>query len=303
MHVQAVEKGLALELVEDPGLPATVIGDDLRLHQILLNLVGNAIKFTDRGTITLKIETGADQQVEEAISLHFSVSDTGIGIASDKLEQVFNSFEQVDSSYARKYGGTGLGLAISRQLTVLMGGRLWVESQPGQGSVFHLVLALEPCVDEQATSLQAEINPVVVPQHLRILVVDDNEVNRDLASMILEKEHRVTTAADGQEALELLGRVPFDLVLMDVQMPVLDGLATTRIIRSIEQQLPLQHQHLPAKLMDMLNSSLSGGHLHIIAMTAHAMGGDREMCLEAGMDTYITKPFQPAQLSEMLRSL
>jgi PAS domain S-box-containing protein len=303
MNVPAVEKGLKLEVLKAPGLPEAFVGDDLRIHQILLNLLGNAIKFTAQGSVILRVKRAAGVQVEGVTRLHFSVTDTGIGIAPDKLEDIFKSFEQADTSYAREYGGTGLGLAISRQLTTLMGGTMWVVSEPGRGSTFHLTLALEPCAAGLVEPSPVDHgHPGPEAKNLRILVVDDNEINRDVASMMLEREHRVTAAANGLEALEALRAQTFDLVLMDVQMPLMDGLATTTIIRALEERLPLR-ENLPRELIGELGNRLRGGHVPIVAMTAHAMGEDREMCLAAGMDNYITKPFNPKQLTAMLRSL
>jgi signal transduction histidine kinase/CheY-like chemotaxis protein len=303
MNVPAVEKGLKLQVVMAPELPAAFIGDDLRLHQILLNLVGNAIKFTSRGTIVITVEPATDPNIDNSYPLHFSVADTGIGIASEKLEHIFNSFEQADSSYARQYGGTGLGLSISRQLTSLMGGTMWVESQINLGSTFHFTLDLHHYAEELADPVDTLNSPSgKVVQNLRILVVDDNEVNRDVARMILEKEHKVTTASNGQETLQAIACATFDVVLMDVQMPLMDGLTTTAIIRAVEEGMPVTND-MPEELLRDLKARLAGEHIPIVAMTAHAMDGDREMCLKAGMDCYITKPFQPTQLAETFRSL
>ena len=303
MNVPAVEKGLQFQVVKAEGLPDVVVGDDLRLQQILLNLVGNAVKFTPSGSIVLGVEPVADRSGDGKIALHFNVTDTGIGIAPEKLAEIFSSFQQADSSYTRQYGGTGLGLTISRQLTELMGGNMWVESKVGVGSTFHFVLDFQLCGAELATPEPADVNsPGQLARGLSILVVDDNEVNRDVAQLFLEKDHFVVVAGDGLDALHILGEQPFDVVLMDVQMPRMDGLTTTALIRCLETGQPLP-QELPEALTYTLGSRLFGGHLPIIAMTAHAMGGDREMCLAAGMDSYITKPFQPAQLTEMCRSL
>ena len=303
LTVPAEEKGISFQVVADPNLPTTVIGDDLRIHQILLNLVGNAIKFTQTGSVVLRVAPAGEQQAGGKVSLHFSVTDTGIGIAPEKLEAVFNSFEQADSSYARQFGGTGLGLAISKQLALLMAGQLWAESQLGRGSTFHLTLDLERCGEEQLDSAPTASDPTgLKPRNLALLIVDDNEVNRDVASMILEKDHRVTTAANGLEALQRISAHAFDVVLMDVQMPVMDGIAATTVIREIEQERSLS-RILPGDLYDDLARRLRGGHVLIVAMTAHAMGEDRDICLAAGMDGYITKPFRPVQLSEVLRSL
>ena len=302
MQVQAVAKGISLTANIAQNLPSTLIGDELRLRQILLNLVGNAIKFTRQGSVAILIESLPAQLDEGHIRLRFSVADTGIGIAPDKLEQIFKSFEQADSSYAREYGGTGLGLAISRQLVTLMGGEMLVDSTLGKGSIFHFIVSLQIADDEMDGLADTQEQPVPLLQPLSILVVDDNEFNRDVASMMLEKEHRVSKAGNGLEALEILRSESFDLVLMDVQMPRMDGLTTTRIIRALEQRLPISEE-LPKELISDLAIRLRGGHIPVVAMTAHAMNSDREMCLTAGMDSYITKPFQPSQLSTLVRQL
>ena len=303
MNVPAVEKGLQLHTVKAQGLPEAVIGDDLRLQQILLNLVGNAVKFTASGCITMGVAPATATPMAGKIALHFSVADTGIGIAPEKLTEIFNSFQQADSSYTRQYGGTGLGLTISRQLTELMGGTMWVESRIDVGSTFHFIIAFEPCAGQVLGPAPTSAdNAGQVARGLSILVVDDNEVNRDVAQLFLEKDHFVVVAGDGVEALQALGRQPFDVVLMDVQMPKMDGLTTTTIVRCLEKGRSIS-QELQEDVIQALSGRLFGRHLPIIAMTAHAMGGDREMCLAAGMDSYITKPFQPAQLTEMCRGL
>jgi two-component system, sensor histidine kinase len=298
MEVQAREKGLVLKIVREQNIPPVVFGDDLRLYQILLNLVGNAIKFTNEGSVTISVELMDSPEL-----IHFSVTDTGIGIVPDKLESIFESFEQADTSYTRQYGGTGLGLAISRQLTQMMGGDMWVESTENMGSIFHFTIRLEIWSgDLPETTDHSGQNRVV--RGLGLLIVDDNKMNRDVASMILAKDHRVTTAANGIEALERLAEERFDVILMDVQMPRMDGLATTTLIRSLENEETGQSRNdLPQGLLDRLRERLAGSHVPIVAMTAHAMAGDREMCLEAGMNSYITKPFQPGHLNKMLRSL
>jgi signal transduction histidine kinase/DNA-binding response OmpR family regulator len=301
LNVTAVEKGLRLDVSTAEDLPTYFVGDDLRLHQILLNLVGNAIKFTPRGGVTITVEPAAEQQVAGKTGVHFQVIDTGIGIAREKIEEVFHSFQQADSSYSRQYGGTGLGLTISRQLTALMDGRMWAESEIGCGSTFHCIVYLAAADDQAVPADQSEV-PAQAVRGLTILVVDDNEVNRDVARMILENDHAVTTAANGLAALEALVVQSFDVILMDVQMPVMDGLATTAVIRAVEQGLPLP-QELPTELADALNHKLSSGHVEIVAMTAHAMGGDREMCLAAGMDNYVTKPFKPEQLNTLFQTM
>ena len=302
MRIPAEEKGLQLTVRTPPDLPQAVVGDDLRLQQILINLVGNAIKFTSAGSVTIRVALTDRQDADGRAVFHCSVADTGIGIAPHKLEDIFKSFEQADSSYAREYGGTGLGLAISRQLAEMMGGTMWVESVEHQGSTFHFTLPLAPWVGEVAETSASGNEADGCVRGLRILVVDDNEVNRDVASMMLEKDHHVRTAANGLEALKALAASAYDIVLMDVQMPLMDGLATAAVIRAIEQgRAP--DRDLPEDLAASLRPRLASGHVPIVAMTAHAMDGDREMCLRAGMDGYITKPFQPAELAAVFLAL
>jgi PAS domain S-box-containing protein len=302
MNVPAAEKGLEMHLVAPEQLPSAFIGDDLRLRQILLNLVGNAVKFTSSGSITISVavENENEKASADTVSLHFMVTDTGIGIPPEKLSLVFNDFEQADNSYARQYGGTGLGLSICKQLVDLMAGSIWVESQAHVGSTFHFIIPLEPCAEDLPAIKTAQVSekcPAL--QNLSILVVDDNKVNRDVASMLLEKEHTVTTAGNGLEALTLLSKEAFDVVLMDVQMPVMDGLSAAACIRAVETGASICSE-LPERIKTQLVEKLAGKHLPIVAMTAHAMSGDREMCLAAGMDSYITKPFQPDTLSAVL---
>jgi len=301
MNVPAVEMGLQLRINVQDSLPAMFIGDDLRLRQILLNLVGNAIKFTRSGSVTISVFQEGGENT--GTLLHFVVTDTGIGIAPEKLSLIFNSFEQADASQARQFGGTGLGLSISSQLVSLMGGRIWVESRENVGSSFHFTIVLQ-VGDEKAfaCSQQKDLSQQPEIKGLRVLVVDDNEVNREVAAMILEQDHKVTTAANGLAALRVLAGDSFDVILMDVQMPEMDGLTTTAIIRALEQGRPL-NRNLPKDLAGTLAERLLAGHIPIIAMTAQAMEGDREICLTTGMDGYITKPFQPKQLTDEFRSL
>lgn len=296
LNIAAIEKGLILQYSAADGVAQTYRGDDLRLRQILINLVGNAIKFTDKGQIKIHVAP-VNLAIGEGCFLQFSVQDTGIGIAPEHQQRIFNTFEQADGSYVRKHGGTGLGLAISKQLVELMGGAIWVDSRPGRGSTFHFTIELE-----RATTKDLEQRFTHGTAHkemisgLNILVVDDNEANRDLVFLMLEKDHQVSTAEDGLQALRLLaGPKRFDCVLMDVQMPLMDGLTVTRVIRALEQGEGLPHP-IDADLAKRLSLRLAGGRLPIIAMTAHALSDDKNMCLEAGMDDYVTKPFQPEQL-------
>jgi two-component system sensor histidine kinase/response regulator len=421
---RAHKTGLELAYDIHADVPDTLVGDIGRLRQIVINLVGNAVKFTEEGEVVVRvaIQTHAEQQVE----LHFAVSDTGIGIAPEIQSQIFDAFYQADSSTTRKYGGTGLGLAISSQLAALMGGRIWVDSEPGWGSTFHFTAhftiapqAVGPIppvdrasirglrvlvVDDNATNRrileetlrnwemvpttvagahdalvaieraaaderpyalilldaqmprvdgftlaqriqerpeldvatimmlsssdqveddqrceqlgiaarllkpvkQSELFDAIVtalgksparneraaeapnqcppsPRPLRILLAEDSVVNQRLAVALLEKwHHQVAIAGNGREALDALEREPFDLVVMDVQMPEMDGLEATAAIRAREQE--------------------TGGHIPIVAMTAHAMKGDRQRCLDAGMDGYVAKPVRARELYEMIES-
>lgn len=303
MNGAANEKGLKLHFALPDACPTVFIGDDLRLRQILLNLVGNATKFTPAGTIAIGMtleNTGAD---DGKVTLHFSVDDTGIGIPPEKLSVIFNTFEQADSSYVRNYGGTGLGLAICKQLTELMEGRIWVESRVNLGSTFHFTVRLHPSSNQiPADTADRDLGGAVMSKGLHILIVDDNEMNRYLARMMLESGNQITTAANGREALMALTSDTFDVVLMDVQMPIMDGLSATTIIRSVEQGTPLAIE-IPDDIGPSLARKLLGNHLPIIAMTAYAMSEDREKCRLAGMDGYITKPFQPDKFASTLQSI
>ncbi len=423
LSIQAHKKGLELSSHIKPGVPLKLKGDPARLGQILLNLVGNAMKFTTTGEILVEVEKQPDSTDDKSVMLHFSVSDTGIGIPVSKFNQIFESFSQADSSTTRKYGGTGLGLTITKQLVTLMGGKIWIQSTEGKGSKFHFTACfaliadentsvmsnfnnmkvliacnysscrnitkdiltdsgneiseaigaeetlkkleaakasgspydiifvdvrlsgtggfkmaekikadsgipssivmmlnsnqragdLERCTETGASSYiikpikykdiintvtrvlsskqsgktEAEQVQIALPasieavdSSLRILLVEDNQTNRVVAKGILKKNgFIITEAVDGQKAVELASEVMFDLILMDVQMPVMDGFEATKIIRASETT-----RKIP-----------------IIAMTAHALKGDRERCIEAGMDDYITKPIRAAELIQIIK--
>jgi signal transduction histidine kinase/DNA-binding NarL/FixJ family response regulator len=283
--LRAGEKGLALLCDLAPTLPERVRGDSGRLRQIILNLVGNAIKFTNNGEVALKAEL--ESRERDQLTLRFTVSDTGIGIPQEKLESIFSPFTQADSSTTRKYGGTGLGLTISARLAAMMGGRISVESEIGRGSRFCLFVRMEAiektigsdtvAVAESSSSEQASPREAVARRALRILLAEDNHVNQAVASRILAKlGHTLVIANNGLEAIDELKQQTFDLVLMDVQMPEMDGILATKIIREHEQS--------------------TRDHIPIIAMTAHAMTGDRARCLAAGMDGFITKPINPEEV-------
>ena len=303
LNIVAAEKGLKLDYDIESNLPAAYIGDDLRLRQILLNLVGNAIKFTPSGVVIIFVKHKVGVFAEGKYNLHISVKDTGVGIPPEKLPTIFDSFEQTDTSYARKYGGSGLGLAICNELVKLMGGKIWAESQVGVGSSFHISLPLALCTEAQIKALEKESKqgeklPV---KNLKILVVDDNEVNRDLAIMALETDHTVFSAVNGYDALRKLAEQNFDVVLMDVQMPEMDGLEATSIIRKIEKK-ETPKKELPVSLKNQLSQRLAVNHLNIIAVTAHATMEDQQRCIESGMDGYLTNPFQVDQLKSTIAS-
>ena len=280
LRVCADSKGLTLGCSVAPGVPVRVMGDPTRFRQILTNLVGNAIKFTERGGVEVEVDLESSSGNEAALLL--AVRDTGIGIPPDKLETIFEAFNQGDATTTRRFGGTGLGLSISVRLAQMMGGRVWAESEPGKGSVFYVTVRFG------ASASTAETPPGSQPggegqqiPPLRILLAEDNPVNQKVAARTLEKQgHYVVVVGDGEKALAMLARQPFDLVLMDVHMPGLNGLEAARVIREREQP--------------------TGGHIPIIALTASAMKGDRERCLEAGMDDYLSKPIRPDALYEMV---
>jgi PAS domain S-box-containing protein len=273
----ADEKGLHLTADIASDLPFALRGDPLRLRQVLTNLIGNAIKFTARGGVAVHI--GREVRFADTVRVHATVRDTGIGIEPAQLARIFDAFEQGDGSTTRRYGGTGLGLAISARLVAMMGGRIWVESAPGSGSVFHFTADLACGEAPRAVSEHA---PTPGARPLRILLAEDNPVNQKVASRLLEREgHAVTVAPDGRAAVALVGSAAFDVVLMDVQMPEMDGLEATAAIRAGEDDG-------------------TRPRLPIVAMTAHAMTGDRERCLAAGMDAYVSKPVRRAELLAVL---
>jgi signal transduction histidine kinase/CheY-like chemotaxis protein len=281
LRPRAAQKGLVLTLELGAALPRQVRADPGRLRQILTNLCDNAIKFTATGGVVIRLD--GEPAEEGAWNLHMSVQDSGIGIDPDKQQRIFEAFSQADSSTTRRFGGTGLGLTICSRLATLMGGRIWLESQPGQGSTFHIVIrVLVVAGSNRPADAQPEAGLVSSPpmRSLQVLLAEDNPVNQLVATTMLKKwGHIVVTAENGQQALDLFFQHPWDLVLMDIQMPVMGGLEATQLIRSRE----------PA-----------GTHTPIIAMTANAMASDRLICLEAGMDEHLAKPFTATTLKGML---
>jgi CheY-like chemotaxis protein len=242
---------------------------------VLLNLVGNALKFTPAGSVRVKVETTFSP--DRTLMTRFSVRDTGIGIPADKRELIFDPFRQADGSTTRKYGGTGLGLAISARLVEIMGGHLHVESEEGRGSTFHFTCPFSLSDPAEREDQAPPACGSAETAALSILVAEDNVVNQVLVKALLKaRGHGITVANNGREVLSLLDGQPFDLILMDIQMPEMDGLQATAEIRQRERR--------------------TGEHVPIAAMTAHAMTGDRERCLEAGMDEYISKPISVKEL-------
>ena len=281
LAMKAREKKLELLLSYAQDAPREFMGDPRRIRQVVLNLVSNAIKFTERGHVL--VEAGSLAISDGLASIRIAVSDTGIGIPADRQGMLFQKFQQVDSSITRKYGGTGLGLAISKQLVELMGGTLSLTSQVGEGSTFSVEIPLRANPLPRAELKKRESKESgALPSFggRRVLLVEDNIVNQKLAAALLGKlECRVDVAANGQEALEMAALLPYDLIFMDCQMPVMDGYQATGEIRQREG---------------------AARHTPIIALTAGAMAEDRERCFRAGMDDYLSKPFRAAQLGEML---
>jgi PAS domain S-box-containing protein len=284
---KATAKGLKLAFEVGPDVPDALVGDPLRLGQVLINYGNNAVKFTERGSIHVRVRVV--ERTEAEVSLRFEVEDTGIGLSAEQQQLLFQSFQQADASISRQYGGTGLGLAISSRLTALMGGAVGVESRLGEGSTFWFSARLGlgvaarppaggPAHKSQAAMLADDALPPFNGQ--RVLVVDDNEVNLMIAEELLTQAGlRVQTAENGALALEWVQRGDFDMVFMDMQMPVMDGLEATRRIRG-----------LPDK-----------AHLPIVAMTANALAADRDLCLQAGMNDVLTKPIEPERLLKAVR--
>ncbi|MBF0260589.1 MAG: response regulator [Magnetococcales bacterium] len=292
LSAPALSKGLALHHDIDPQVPVRVRGDALRLRQILVNLVGNAIKFTERGDIRVVMNLADDpSEPSWPIALHFTVIDTGVGVPLEKQELIFDRFSQADLSTTRRFGGVGLGLTISRQLATMMHGRLWLESRgEGEGSAFHFLARFQPCttpdpIHDITSGMDSLADAGGASRPLRILVVDDGVDNRILAAHILSRDgHQVEQAEDGREALEKLRSDPYDIVLMDVQMPDMDGIVATRLIRD-----------------GVLGEAIA--RVPILGVSAGALQEEMARGLTAGMDAFLTKPYRASALLESVYRL
>ncbi|MBI1397175.1 MAG: response regulator [Betaproteobacteria bacterium] len=291
LQVRAREKGLSLHVAIADELPDVLVSDPVRIRQILVNLVGNAIKFTDRGGVDVRVAGRAAGPGEE-MDVTLAVRDTGIGIPEDKQRVIFDAFSQADASTTREFGGTGLGLTISSRLARLMGGDISLDSTPGAGSTFRAVVRVTQAPPDVLEKLSRPDDPAgrlppmgspAADSAGRVLLVEDNRVNQLVAASMLRKlGYSVALANNGREALDLSATEAYDAILMDIQMPEMNGFEATRAIRAREAE--------------------SGAHVPIVALTANAMQGDREQCLAAGMDAYLTKPIDIKALNDTLRT-
>jgi PAS domain S-box-containing protein len=278
-------KNLSFDLNIDHAVPNRLIGDAGRLRQVLANLLGNALKFTERGGVSLYVSLNGGGDAQDELEFLFGVHDTGIGIPATHLEKVFDSFEQVHSGYQTKYEGTGLGLSISKNLVELMGGKIWVESREGVGSTFFFTVVLEPAPTEKPVESAAPMHLKCTGRPLNILVAEDDMVNQVFIRVLLEDAgHSVTIVETGRQALEKLPDGNFDLVLMDIRMPDMNGDEATRIIR--RNRLPGVDPKIP-----------------IIALTAYALETERQRFMDSGFDDYLTKPVEIEKLNRLLAEL
>jgi two-component system, sensor histidine kinase len=294
LALRAHQKGLELVCLCGADVPEHIVGDPHRLRQILINLIGNGIKFTEQGEVSVQVQL--ESAVDGAVHLHFSVRDTGMGIQADKQQHIFRAFAQADGSMTRRYGGTGLGLSICVQLVQMMGGRIWVDSKPGHGCTFHFAARFGAAVSppeapvKRAGPLQdglANQDPIIVAavqtRPLQILLAEDNLVNQRVVIGLLKKErHSVTVVSNGREAVNACEKQRFDLVLMDMHMPEMGGLEATALIRKSEK---------------------SGSRIPILALTADALTGVRERCIEGGMDDYASKPINRREFLQKIDRL
>jgi len=277
LDYSAINKGL--DLMVHYNSPKWVLGDKTRVRQVLMNLTGNAIKFTDKGQISIRVDYD-----RRSANFRINVSDTGIGIPKDLQKTIFESFRQVDGGVSRRYEGTGLGLTISKNMVELMGGRIEVESREGHGSTFTVFLPLRVC-DEEVTGKKEKQEVRYVVEGVYVMVAEDNPASLKLMETLLKKRGcYVDTAGSGQEVLDKLRLRRYNVIFMDISMPAPDGFETTRVIRD------------PA-------SNVLDHDVHIVAMTAHVLAGDRERCLEAGMDDYLAKPVNGDKLDDALANI
>ena len=275
-------KGLEVELEINHDVPERIVADLTRLQQVMINLVGNAIKFTEKGFVTVRVKV-LQQDTTGNLQLAFAVRDSGIGVPLDKQALIFKPFAQADGTTTRRFGGTGLGLSICARLVEMMGGKIELLSTPGEGSCFQFQIAVAKAESELVSEKDPDATSArtnAAPAALHILLAEDNPVNQKLAIRLIQNRgHSVVAVGNGREAVERLEREHFHLVLMDISMPEMDGLETTTVLRA-KYQGP---QRIP-----------------IIAMTAHSLIGDREMCLRAGMDGYVSKPIKPEELFSVM---
>ena len=275
---KTVAKGIALNYEIAPGVPRLLSGDPVRLNQILTNLINNAIKFTKNGEVKLSVDIVGED--EKTINPRFVVQDTGIGIAQDKIESVFESFTQASNDTTRKYGGTGLGLTISKQLIELQGGTISLVSKLGVGSSFSFLLPVKRAEQSVASERNMDQTDVPAMDQVSILLAEDNLINQKVASKLLfKKGAQVDIANNGSEVLDMLEKKKYDVILMDINMPVLDGFETTQCIRQGNSRF----QKIP-----------------IIALTASALASEKAKCIEVGMDDYLSKPFKAEELFEKI---
>ncbi len=283
--VNANNKGLDFKYRISKEIPEILIGDSNRLEQILNNIVGNAIKFTEVGSVVAEIDKY--MKTDSKIYLKFAISDTGIGIGKNEIPLLFQSFSQIDGSTTRKHGGTGLGLVISKRLIEMMGGKIWLESEKDQGSTFHFILAFG--VADQKGLRRKENKSEEYPKRkeiekISILLVEDNKINQLVTKQMLEERgYEVYIASNGKKALEILDKKNFDVILMDIQMPEMDGIEATRRIREVEKEKNI--------------------HYNIVALTGYAVEGDKERFLSSGMDAYLSKPIQMKELFESIDNM
>jgi signal transduction histidine kinase/DNA-binding NarL/FixJ family response regulator len=274
-RTKAQQQRVELRHEVQPGIPAIIIADAVRLREVLTNLISNAIKFTERGSVRLVVHE--DTRSGNRTTLHFEVRDTGIGIPASKFARIFAPFSQADASTTRRFGGSGLGLTISASLVQMMGGRIWIDSAEGAGSTFHVTITFDIASQTGEARHRSLRHSSPPRRRSRVLLAEDNVVNqRVTVGLLTRRGHDVTVVATGRDAVTAVEQRAFDLVLMDVHMPEMDGFDATAAIREREQR--------------------SGDHVRIVAMTASAMTGDRERCLAAGMDEYMSKPIDPQRL-------